>query len=75
MNNPHQGAIDLPGAGRFAPTPTGRLHLGNARTAFLAWLSARSTGLRNILRIDDLDLVAMPNGCLTNSTQTLTGWA
>ena len=52
------------GAGRFAPTPTGRLHLGNARTALLAWLAARSAGLRNILRIEDLDPKAIPAGCL-----------
>jgi glutamyl-tRNA synthetase len=31
--------------GRFAPSPTGRLHLGNLRTALLAWLFARATGL------------------------------
>lgn len=51
-------ASGIRGAGRFAPTPTGRLHLGNARTALLAWLSARSQGLRNVLRIEDLDPVA-----------------
>lgn len=52
------------GAGRFAPTPTGRLHLGNARTALLAWLTARSAGLRTILRVEDLDPRAIPDGCL-----------
>ncbi|MEE2755542.1 MAG: tRNA glutamyl-Q(34) synthetase GluQRS [Myxococcota bacterium] len=52
------------GAGRFAPTPTGRLHLGNARTAFLAWLGAQSENLRTILRIEDLDPKAIPKGCL-----------
>ncbi len=52
------------GAGRFAPTPTGRLHLGNARTALLAWLWARRAGLRNVLRIEDLDPRAIPQGCL-----------
>ena len=52
------------GAGRFAPTPTGDLHLGNARTAFLAYLAARKLGLRHILRVEDLDPSAIPSGCL-----------
>ncbi len=41
--------------GRFAPSPTGRLHLGNARTALLAWLHARESGGQFLLRIEDLD--------------------
>jgi glutamyl-tRNA synthetase len=41
--------------GRYAPTPSGALHLGNLRTALLAWLFARSTGSRFLLRVDDLD--------------------
>jgi glutamyl-tRNA synthetase len=44
-----------PGAGRYAPSPTGDLHLGNLRTAVLAWLFARSTGRRFLLRFEDLD--------------------
>ncbi|MQT11230.1 glutamate--tRNA ligase [Segnochrobactrum spirostomi] len=40
---------------RFAPSPTGRLHLGNARTALLNYLFARRTGGRFILRLDDTD--------------------
>jgi glutamyl-tRNA synthetase len=43
------------GAGRYAPSPTGELHLGNLRTALLGWLFARSTGRRFLLRIEDLD--------------------
>jgi len=43
------------GAGRYAPSPTGDLHLGNLRTALLAWLFARSTSRRFLLRIEDLD--------------------
>ncbi|CAM2985021.1 tRNA glutamyl-Q(34) synthetase GluQRS [Skermania piniformis] len=43
--------------GRFAPSPSGDLHLGNLRTALLAWLFARSTGSRFRLRFDDLDRV------------------
>jgi glutamyl-tRNA synthetase len=41
--------------GRFAPSPTGTLHLGNLRTALLAWLFARSAGARFLVRIEDLD--------------------
>jgi len=41
--------------GRYAPSPSGDLHLGNLRTALLAWLFARSRGARFLLRIDDLD--------------------
>jgi glutamyl-tRNA synthetase len=41
--------------GRFAPSPTGILHLGNLRTALLAWLFARSAGSAFLVRIEDLD--------------------
>ena len=41
--------------GRYAPSPSGDLHVGNARTALLAWLWARSEGGRFLLRIEDLD--------------------
>lgn len=44
-------------AGRFAPSPSGDLHIGNLRTALLAWLFARSTGRDFLLRIEDLDRV------------------
>lgn len=40
---------------RFAPSPTGRLHLGNARTALVNWLFARKTGGKFMLRLDDTD--------------------
>ncbi|WP_344300531.1 tRNA glutamyl-Q(34) synthetase GluQRS [Sinomonas flava] len=43
------------GAGRFAPSPSGELHVGNLRTALLAWLFARSTGRRFLMRVEDLD--------------------
>ncbi|WP_312856797.1 tRNA glutamyl-Q(34) synthetase GluQRS [Arthrobacter mobilis] len=49
--------VEPAGAGRFAPSPSGDLHLGNLRTAMLAWLFARSTGRRFLLRIEDLDRV------------------
>ncbi len=41
--------------GRYAPSPTGTLHLGNLRTALLAWLFARSAGSRFLVRMEDLD--------------------
>jgi glutamyl-tRNA synthetase len=59
----HTGAVQLGTqvgplvTGRFAPSPTGRLHLGNLRTALVAWLSARSVGGRFFVRVEDLDRV------------------
>jgi len=41
--------------GRLAPSPTGRMHLGNARTFLVAWLAVRGEGGRLIMRIEDLD--------------------
>ena len=41
--------------GRFAPSPSGRMHLGNVFTALLAWLSAKSQGGDIVLRVEDLD--------------------
>ncbi|MCW3009522.1 MAG: Glutamyl-Q tRNA(Asp) synthetase [Solirubrobacterales bacterium] len=41
--------------GRYAPSPSGPLHLGNLRTALLAWLFARSAGARFLVRVEDLD--------------------
>lgn len=46
---------DPRGAGRFAPSPSGELHLGNLRTALLAWLAARASGRRFLVRMEDLD--------------------
>ena len=43
------------GAGRYAPSPSGDLHFGNLRTAVLAWLFARSTGRRFLMRVEDID--------------------
>lgn len=45
--------------GRFAPSPTGRLHLGNLRTALAAWLFARHGGGRFLLRFEDLDTTSV----------------
>lgn len=43
------------GPGRYAPSPTGRLHVGNLRTALLAWQSARDRGAPFLIRIEDVD--------------------
>ena len=43
------------GASRYAPSPSGDLHFGNLRTAVLAWLFARSTGRRFLMRVEDVD--------------------
>ena len=58
------GSADYPppiesriGAGRFAPSPTGDLHLGNLRTALIAWLSARTQGLAFLVRMENLDII------------------
>ncbi len=48
-------------AGRFAPSPSAGLHIGNLRTAALAWLFARSTGRRFLLRVEDLDDRTFPD--------------
>jgi glutamyl-tRNA synthetase len=48
-------SAELQAITRFAPSPTGSLHLGNARTAFFSYLWARKTGGRFILRIEDTD--------------------
>lgn len=46
--------------GRFAPSPSGRIHLGNILCCLLAWLSARQKGGRVVLRIEDLDTARCP---------------
>lgn len=48
-------------AGRFAPSPSADLHIGNVRTAVLAWLFARSTGRRFLVRVEDLDDRTFPD--------------
>lgn len=47
---------ETPVRGRYAPSPTGALHLGNLRTALLAWLAARKSGGAFVLRVEDLDI-------------------
>src|SRR5512138_3044765 len=45
----------MPYRGRYAPSPTGPLHLGNARSALVAWLHARRAGGAFVMRVEDLD--------------------
>lgn len=51
-----------PVVGRFAPSPSGRMHLGNAFSCLMAWLGARSVGGRMVMRIEDLDPRARDRG-------------
>ena len=51
----HRSVI-RPVTGRYAPSPSGPMHLGNARTALLAWLHSRAHAGRHLLRIEDLDV-------------------
>lgn len=53
--------------GRFAPSPSGRMHLGNLMAALLVWLDVRSCGGRMVLRIEDLD----PERCTTQRAAQL----
>ncbi len=53
--------------GRFAPSPSGRMHLGNLFTALLAWLSVRAAGGTMVLRMEDLD----PDRCREEYAQVL----
>jgi glutamyl-tRNA synthetase len=52
LNNPPKPSRHV---GRFAPSPTGKLHLGNARSALLGWLWARAEGGEFLVRVEDLD--------------------
>jgi glutamyl-tRNA synthetase len=61
----------LPKSGRFAPTPTGQLHIGNAYSALLSLITAKAHGCNCILRIDDLDKRSLPKGCLEGQLQDL----
>src|SRR5689334_10795316 len=62
---------EMSARGRFAPSPTGELHLGNARTALLAWLWAKSTGGGFTLRIEDLDRPRVRPGLAERQLQEL----
>jgi glutamyl-tRNA synthetase len=58
-------SISRPIMGRLAPSPTGGLHLGHARTFLIAWLATRRAGGRVILRIEDLDATRARPGART----------
>src|SRR5471032_206686 len=57
---------------RFAPSPTGYLHVGGARTALFAWLLARHTGGNFLLRIEDTDLARSTEQSVTGVLEDLT---
>jgi glutamyl-tRNA synthetase len=57
--------------GRYAPSPTGLLHLGNARTALVAWLSARAARGSFILRVEDIDAPRVQPGAEQDILETL----
>jgi glutamyl-tRNA synthetase len=57
--------------GRFAPSPTGTLHLGNLRTALLAWLFARSAVASFLVRMEDLDIGRVRPGCAEQQLEDL----
>ena len=58
--------------GRFAPTPSGRLHLGNILCAMLAYLSVRAKGGRFLLRIEDVDIPRCPRRLARQAIDDLT---
>ena len=60
-----------PVVGRFAPTPSGRLHLGNVLCAMLACLSARQQGGRFLLRIEDVDVPRCPRALAQQAMEDL----
>jgi glutamyl-tRNA synthetase len=60
-----------PPVGRLAPSPTGRLHLGHARTFLLAWWHARARGGRVLLRFEDLDRARVKPGMVDECLRDL----
>jgi glutamyl-tRNA synthetase len=73
MTAPARSAVpDGPApVGRLAPSPTGRLHVGHARSFLLAWWHARSRGGRIVLRIEDLDRARVRPGAVEDCLRDL----
>lgn len=63
--------VTPPSKGRYAPSPTGPLHLGNLRTALIAWLQTRLAGGCFILRIEDLDQPRSRAECIAQIIEDL----
>lgn len=63
--------FSLPIVGRLAPSPTGGLHLGHARTFLTAWLAARSLGGKMIMRIEDIDTSRVRPGMVEAAIEDL----
>lgn len=66
LDEMHERAATVRGGavcGRYAPSPTGALHLGNLRTALVAWLQARLMGGVFVIRMEDIDTTRNRTGC------------
>ena len=64
-------SLSIPRATRLAPSPTGALHLGNARTFLLTWVIARRAGWRIVLRVEDLDGPRVKPGAIESCVRLL----
>ena len=71
MRDPHDSSTPVAVRGRFAPSPTGALHVGNARTAMLAWLHARAAGGAFAMRVEDLDFGRVRPGMMETQLDEL----
>src|SRR6188768_1126207 len=60
-----------PIVGRLAPSPTGHLHLGHARSFLVAWWHARARGGRIVLRVEDLDVERVKSGMIDTTFEDL----
>src|SRR6266404_2433784 len=73
MDTSAAGTFGQPHTTRFAPSPTGELHLGNARTALFNFLLARRAGGRFLLRIEDTDTERSQEAHTAASSRTCAG--